>query len=460
MIRTRLAPAAVSAPARAVRRLAGAPTVRAILLFGLGVLWLVPAWIDPRAVFVMLAWNAVVLLAVTVDAMRLPAPAALCITRRWDGPLTLGVPATVLIDVQNGGAIPIAVRVTDYLEPALRPDVTTLDIAGFIPPGRTATATYELSPRERGDATATEVVVEWRSSWGLLTRWAQAAVPQTVRVYPNIQEGRRHAMYLIRSRQVALEKRHARRATGGREFDRLREYRPGDERRDISWRATARRARLVSRIYQPERSQTVWLLVDAGRLLRARSGRETLLDRATTAALGLAQVAMTSGDNVGLVAYGRRVQHRLAPARGAAHLRRLLEALATVRAEAVEADHAAAAAALRTGQKRRALVVWLTDVAETAGLPDVIEQASGLVSRHVVLFATMRQPEVAQVAASRPSNGADMYRMLAAQEAVDRREALLRGLRQRGALVIETSPQELTGGLVDRYLDVKERGLI
>jgi len=169
---------------------------------------------------------------------------------------------------------------------------------------------------------------------------------------------------------------------------------------------------------------------------------------------------MTSGDNVGLVAYGRRIQHRLAPGRGAAHLRSLTEALAQVRAEPVEADHAAAAAALRGGQKRRALVVWMTEVAETAGVPDVIEYASHLVPRHVLVFATMRQPEIAAVTALHPTSAIDMYRVVAAQEASDRREALLRGLRQRGALVVEASPGDLSTGLVDRYLEVKERGMV
>jgi uncharacterized protein (DUF58 family) len=141
-------------------------------------------------------------------------------------------------------------------------------------------------------------------------------------------------------------------------------------------------------------------------------------------------------------------------------MRRLIDALAVVHAESVEADHATAAAALRGGQKRRALVIWLTEVAETAGLPDVIEQAMSLVPRHVVLFATMRQPEVVAVAAMRPSTASDMFRVLSAQEAVDRRESLLRGMRQRGALILETTPEALSGGLVDRYLEVKERGLI
>ncbi len=430
------------------------------MLLAVGVLWLVPAWIDRRAVFMMLAWNALVLTLVVLDTVRLPHASVLRVTRRWGGPLTLGAPVAVSLELQNGGSIPVAAQLTDCLAVALEPQAVVVRIDGFVAPRRAATAAYAVSPRERGDAQAGEVVIEWRSSWDLVVRWGQADLQQTVRVYPNIHEGRRHSMYLIRSRQIALEKRHARRLSGGREFDRLREYRPGDERRDISWRVTARRARLVSKIYQPERSQTVWLLVDSGRLLRARSAGQTLLDRSTTAALALAQVAIVSGDNVGLVAYGRRVQHRLAPARGPAHLRRLLEALATVRGEAVEADHAAAAAALRSGQKRRALVVWLTDVAETAALPDVIEQATGLLPRHVVLFATMRQPEVATVAALRPSREADMYRVLAAQETVERRDALLRGLRQRGALIVETSPEALAGGLVDRYLEVKERGLL
>jgi uncharacterized protein (DUF58 family) len=435
-----------------------APTRRAALLFGAGLIWLAPAWLDARAIVLMLVWDLIVGVAVIIDGARLPRPEQLRATRRWSGALTLGDPVTVSLELENGGGSAIVARLSDHLSAALRPDLPAVELR--VPPGRSSTAPCDVTPRERGDAVAGDVVVEWRSDWGLVERWAQAPLEQTVRVYPNLREGRRHSMYLIRSHQVALEKRRARRAAGGREFDRLREYRPGDERRDVSWSVSARRAHLVTRVYQPERSQTVWLLIDAGRLLRARTGNQTLLDRATTAALALAQVAMTSGDNVGLVAYGRRIQHRLQPGRGAGHLRNFTEALAVLRAEAVEADHGAAAAALRAGQKRRALVVWLTEVAETAGVPDVIEYAMNLVPRHVLLFATMRQPELAAVTALRPSTPTDMYRVVAAQEATDRRESLLRRLRQRGALVVETSPEELSGGLVDRYLEVKERGVL
>lgn len=458
MISRRLAASDVSGTARAVRRWPMAPTRRAAVLFAFGVAWVVPAWIDPRALLLMAVWNLVIAAVIAIDGWRLPPPAVLRVTRRWAGPLALGSSVGASLELHNGGAIPVRATLTDYLGAALSRDlpVVTLDVAA----GRSSTGAYEVTPRERGDEIAGDVVVEWRSAWGLVERWAQAALEQTVRVYPNIHEARRHSLFLIRSSQVALEKRRAKWLGGGREFDRLREYRAGDDRRDVNWRVSARRARLVTRMYQPERSQTVWLLVDAGRLLRARTGAESLLDRATTAALALAQVAMAAGDNVGLVAYGRRIQHRLLPGRGASQLRRLTESLAVVRAEPVEADHGAAAAALRSGQQRRALVVWLTEVAETAAIPDVIEYAMNLVPRHVLVFATMKQPEVAGLAALAPATPSEMYRVVAAQESVDRREALLRSLRQRGALVVEASPQTLAGGLIDRYLEVKGRGMV
>ena len=454
----RLAPPSVTAAPRQRKRLPFAPTRRAVVLLAAGVALIGPAWIDRRAAFLMLVWDAIVLAAIAADASRLPEPDALRLTRRWKGALTIGSRAIVSLDLENGSSHDVTVRLTDYLEEPLRPELAAMAVQARS--GRAATAAYEMTPRERGDLHAGEVLLEWRSNWGLVERWAQADLSQDVRVYPNLEEGRRHSMYLIRSRQIALQKRRARRATGGREFDRLRDYRAGDERRDVSWIVSARRARLVVKVYQPERSQAVWLLIDAGRLLRARSAGQTLLDRATTAAIALAQVAMTSGDNVGVIAYGRRIQHRLTPARGPAQMRRIIEAMALTHAESVEADHAAAAAALVQGQKRRALVVWLTDVAETAGVPDVIEQATALVQRHVVVFATMRQPELAQTAAMAPTSAPEMFRMLAAQEMVDRREVLLRGLRQRGALIVEATPESIAGGVVDRYLEVKERGLV
>ncbi len=200
--------------------------------------------------------------------------------------------------------------------------------------------------------------------------------------------------------------------------------------------------------------------MDGGRLLRARVGDRTKLDGVVNAALGLAEVALGAGDRVGLLTYGRRIHARLAPARGASHLRTIVDALATVPAERAEADHGAAAAALDAAQKRRALVVWLTDVAETAGVPDVIENAARLSPQHLVLFGVTRPAELVEIGRSSPETEEEMFRLLAVQELLDRREVLLKGLRQRGVLVLEMDANEPAAHLIDQYLSVKERNLI
>ena len=454
----RLAPSPIAHAARPARRLAFGLTTRALLFLAAGLLWIGPAFVDRRALIVLSVWDAAVLALAALNLRRLPKAADLTLTRTWTAPLTLHTAADVRLAVHNAGAVALEIRVTDYVSPQLRRELPVLTI--HAPARDSGDALYTVVPRERGDAAMAGAALQWRDGWGLVERWGIAPLDQTVRVYPSLEEGRRQSMFLIRSRQITLEKRRAKRFGGGREFDSLRDYQPGDEQRDVAWSASARRGKLVTKLYQPERSQTLWLLVDAGRLLRARVGQQTMLDSTVTAALTLAQVALASGDRVGLLAYGRRLQHRVAPGRGAGHLRSIVEALATVRADGAEADHAAAAATVLAAQKRRSLIVWLTDVAETAGVPDVIEHALRMAPAHVVLFAVLRQPEVTALARAVPGSASEMYRVLSAQETLERREALLHGLRQRGALVVETSPQELSGGVVDRYLEVKERGLL
>jgi uncharacterized protein (DUF58 family) len=184
------------------------------------------------------------------------------------------------------------------------------------------------------------------------------------------------------------------------------------------------------------------------------------LDRLVDCALALAQVVDGSGDRVGLITYGRRIHHRLAPARGAAHVRDIVEALAAVPGERAEADHAAAASSVMSAQKSRALIVWLTELAETAGVPDVVEHATRLSSRHLVLFAVMRPADLLDVSAVVPDSKVEMYRMLAAQETLDRREVLLRSLTHSGVHVVQLDRADSAALLIDHYLGIKERSLI
>ena len=481
----RLVPLTVTAHAESHGRFASAFAPRFFTGLLLGLVWLGPAWWDARFLYGMATWDALMLVFWYLDRRRLPEPQEISVSRIWFEPLSQGAESPVAVEISQPGGVPIDVSLEDDVPASLSsqlPALTARVLPRRGPPlerglnDGAARATYSVRPTGRGDVRIGRLSLRYQSPLKLAERWASADLAQTVRVYPNFQEAKRQTFYLMRSRQIELEKRFKRQPGMGREFESLRDYRPGDEVRDICWTATARRGKPISKVYRPERSQSVVIVVDDGRLMltRVNPGQEpdshssaalspvtlTKLDYAVTAALSLAQVALYSGDSVGLLAYGRKPHARLSAARGGSHLRAFVEQLATVQGELLEADHARAADLLLAGQKRRSLVVWLTDLAETAATPEVIESASRLLKRHLVLFVAIGQPELPQLLARRPESVEAMYRYVAAAEMVQRRELLLRQLREQGALTAELLPGKLATGIVNQYLEIKERSLL
>ena len=429
-----------------------------------GLVWAVPAAWSPKLIAGMFIWDGLFLALWLRDLLRLPKPGQLELQRVWHAPPSLAMRSKVSVELRNFGPRAVFAHVTDETSRALRREPPVLQLAAT--PGGTASAAYEILPAQRGDLPIGKLFVRYQSALRLAERWAVAETAASVRVLPNLEQAKQQTLYLIRTRQVAMERRRRRLRGLGREFESLREYRSGDEFRNISWPSTARRSKLITRVFQVERSQTVWIVLDAGRLLREQivrgdtSLRLSKLDYAVDAALSLAQVAMYSGDRVGLLAYGRNIQQNRNAGRGAAHLHSIVESLALVRPEPYEADHSRAARALLSEQQRRSLIVWVTDLAETAGTPDVVEYALQMTRRHLVLFAAIGQPDLNERVARRPESEVEMFRYIAAIEIVQRRELLLRRLRQRGVLAMEIMPGALAASLVNQYLDIKDRSLI
>jgi len=450
-----LIPPEIAATTRSYRRMGVAFGDRFFMLMFVGLVWLGPVFFDSRFVYAMLAWDAFVILVWFMDLTQMPRPEQVLVRRRWHSPAALSIESDVSLVLENSSRTSVLARLIDSVPPQLRTEPPTVSIRARA--GDEASVAYRIRPTERGDAKLGHCYVRYQSVFRIAERWVRAPLEQSIRIYPDLEEAKRHSMYLLRSRQIALEKRRTRLRGIGREFESLREYQDGDEYRDICWTASARRAKLVTRIYQMERSQTVWIVIDSGRLMRARVGNFSKLDKAVNSALSLAQVALYSGDRVGLIAYGRGIRQQLPAAKGSAHLRQLIEGLALVHEEGAEADHLQMAGRLLTDQKRRSLIVWLTDLAETAMTPEVIEAASMMMPRHLVLFVVIGQPDLGELAAKSPKSESEMYRIAAAQEMVHRRELLLARLRERGALALEVSSGSVSPVLVNAYLQIKER---
>ena len=442
-------------------------TERALWLLAAGLLLALPGFFNARLAYGMLLWDGIILAFALWQALHLPLPHELTVERFWNNTPALDSETEIELTVEQSGERILQCHLVDDLPEALVAEPATQSLRAW--PRVPASLRYRFSPRERGDARTGAVYIRYGFAFGLIERWAVAPLEQTARVYPALRQGEDQEIFLARGRQIDQQLRRSQQRGLGRDFESLREYVEGDDLRDVCWTATARRGQLITRRYQTERNQAVWIVLDAGRLLRGRILRDpdssdrrghSKLDYACSTAVALAQLALYSGDRVGLLVYGQNVQQRVLPARGPAHLRLIVEALALARAEASEADHLRATATLNRWQPRRALILWITDLAETAMRPEVIDGAMQLLHRHVLLFVAMAQPDVDAIANTQPHNVQQMFRASAAQELANRRALLLARLRDQGALTLDLDPAHLTSAVLNQYLKIKERAMV
>jgi uncharacterized protein (DUF58 family) len=464
-----LIPNPVTAPAhpngRFGRVLGFGLTPRALLLLLAGLLDAIPAFFHPHRLWLMFAWDALVALLIALDATRLPAPEDLAVTRRFVHSPAIGLETEIAYTVHHEAGAILSIALTDELHPSVLATPRALRLTAY--PREAASVALTLRPRERGDAALGRIFLRYRSALALIERWAVADTAQRIRIYPAVERASSHTdLYLMRARQIELQKRRLRMKGLGRDFESLRDFQRGDELRNISWTATARRARLIAREFTTERSQQVWVVLDAGRLsrtafhLRAEDVTVTQLDQAASAAVMLAQVIGGSGDKFALLTYGRVIQQQLPPGNGPAHLRMLIDLLSQTRAERSEANHLGAVSRLKQLQRRRGLILWIAEMTDSIGRPEVVAAAVELVRRHLVVLVLLKHPELDRLAADEPKSVEAMFARQAAQEILDRREEAIAKLRQQGVLVVETTPGEVGVAAINKYLEVKAEGLL
>jgi uncharacterized protein (DUF58 family) len=293
---------------------------------------------------------------------------------------------------------------------------------------------------------------------GLVRRTVRWSADDRVTVAPSIAGVRRFRLLARQHRQRDAGVRAVRRRGEGTSFAGLREYVVGDDPRRIDWKATARRQAVITREYDVEQGQTVLLAVDAGRLMTQFAGAQPRFEYALSSALVLADVAVQSGEQVGLIVFDDEVRAFVPPARGRAALRLVRDALVPVRASMAEPDYAAAFRTVATRHRKRALVVLFTDVIDARASQALIAHTTRGAVRHLPLVVALRNDELlrATSSAAAPSSSA-LYESAAAEELVAAREDALARMRRAGVSVVDVSPQAMTAAVINRYLEIKAR---
>jgi uncharacterized protein (DUF58 family) len=315
-----------------------------------------------------------------------------------------------------------------------------------------------VRPEERGEHRFGRIQLRVRSFLGLWERNHLAGEPALVRVYPNFAAVSKYALFAMEQRLSRIGVLKQRRRGEGSEFHQLREYRRGDPLRQVDWRATARLRKLISREYQDERDQTVVFLLDCGRRMRTRDAELSHFDQALNAVLLLAYVALRKGDSVGVGTFGGDERWQ-APAKGHETLTRILNMLYDLQPGTLIPDYSRAAIDLLARQRKRALVVIVTNLREED--TDDLQGAIALLKhRHLVLVASLREEAVDQTLDAEVLDFDDALRVAAAHDYLGERDKTLQAMRATGVASVDVLPKALSMELVNAYLAIKARGAL
>ncbi|MBI5426273.1 MAG: DUF58 domain-containing protein [Opitutae bacterium] len=329
--------------------------------------------------------------------------------------------------------------------------------------GKRVLVHWECTGERRGRYTPGPVCLEADSRLGFWQLRAQQPLAGELRVYPNLFSERRQLAALFLNRGLAGVQ--LRRTVGrGREFERLREYQPGDSFDEVHWKGTAKRGRPVTKIFQVERTQEIYVVIDASRL-SARpvtiEGRSvTTLERQITATLVLLLAAGRQGDRFGLVAHDARVRTFVRAGSGATHYGACREAVHALEPSETTPDFAELFALLRTRLQRRSLLVFLTDLSDPVLAEEFVKHIPVLSRQHLVLVNQVRAPG-AEALFTRPvANEAEMVARLAGHYQWREAHEIARLLRPHGVTCALLEHERLAAEMVGQYLRVKGGGLL
>jgi len=411
-----------------------------------------PTWTLTAAPLALLA----MVLTTIADHLLSRRGAVLELERVTEEKLSLGAENRIEIRVRNRGPLAQALIVKDDPPPAFVTErrVFSLNVA----PYAQGAVAYHTRPLARGRYAFGSLHVRGRSRLGLSYWQRRFPAPAEVAVYPNLLEVRRYQLLARADRLRQGGFRLLRRLGERTEFESLREYTPDDEYRSIDWKATARRRRPISRQYELERSQTVILMIDAGRMMSTLVGDLSRLDYALNAALMFAYVAIERDDAVGLIAFSDEVKAFVPPRKGHRQVGLITEALYDLQPALVEPDYAEAFMTLSARARKRALVVCFTDLVDVDASSRLLGHLTALAPHHLPLLITLRDRELLQAAQRAPMDVTETYQRALAAQVLQDRETALAVLRQRGVMVLDALPEQLTVAAVNEYLGLKARG--
>ncbi len=326
--------------------------------------------------------------------------------------------------------------------------------------GEKVTFDYTVRPVDRGAYLFGNLNVYASSPLKIIKRRFTFQKDQMVPVYPSIIQMQQYDFLAINNRLSEIGLKKIRRIGHTQEFEQIKEYVPGDDFRTINWKATAKQQHLMVNQYQDERSQPIYSVIDMGRVMKMPFNELKLLDYAINATLAFSNVALKRNDKTGMITFSKKIDTFVPAVQKLTHLNTILEKLYNLSTEFTDSDFGLLYAHIKRKVTHRSLLLLYTNFEHISALKRQLPFLTAIAKQHVLVVVFFENTELESLLTEDAENLQAIYHKTIAEKFSLEKRLMQKELQKHGIQTILTKPEELTVNTINKYLEIKARGLI
>jgi uncharacterized protein (DUF58 family) len=365
---------------------------------------------------------------------------------------------TLTLHVQSFYAFKVGVDIVDELP--FQVQIRNFKISTQLDPEQERNFNYDLKPTERGEYHFGKINLFIKTKLGFIERHAKVEDPFMMACYPSFIRLRQFELLAISNRLTDIGIKRMRRIGNSSEFEQIKEYVAGDDIRTINWKATARKTQLMVNHYRDERSQHVYSIIDMGRVMKMPFEGLSLLDYAINASLVIGHVAWIKQDKPGVMGFSNHIDFKVKTDNRGDQLLRIQEALYNAKTNFLETSYETLFSHVRQKITQRSLLLLFTNFETVSALRRQMKYLRRIATHHVLVVIFFENTELKDLLNAKPASTFDIYEQTIAQKFDYEKRQISKELQQYGILSVYTTPEKLTINALNKYLEIKTRGLI
>ncbi|WP_294286266.1 DUF58 domain-containing protein [uncultured Chryseobacterium sp.] len=364
----------------------------------------------------------------------------------------------VKIDIKNNYGFTIHANVIDEIP--FQFQKRDFLIEKKIGPGKNTFFQYILEPKERGEYNFGSLHVYISSPLGLVSKRFSFQKDANLPAYPSFIHLRKYELMALQSEFLLGGMKKIRKLGHTMEFEQIKDYVPGDDIRTINWKATSKTSRLMVNQFQDEKAQRIFMLIDKGRTMKMPFNGLSLLDYSINATMALSHIILKKGDRAGMMTFSKKTENKVAAENKSGQLRKISEALYNIKTDFFESDFNRLYQDVKYSLNQRSLVLLFTNFETLDGLNRQLKYLRGIAKNHLLVVVFFKNSELQTLIHKNPESTQEIYDEIIAEKFEFEKKLIIQELRKYGIYSVYTLPENLNVDVINKYLEIKARGIL